>query len=171
MSTDGRIHIGTWGMGIPKIYSEVVTKIVSGHLALESALCKQIKSRSLKPSRKQFAARLAVVVSDLGLPEEDWSIDACRKLNKVRNDCAHIGDGDYQFLAARIMEPAEEFVGYVKQHNTRLAAHKISDFDWACTMTYQRIYEICGLEYDPLIFGKHASLPTEIRNIFLSPSA
>lgn len=171
MATDGKIHLGTLGMGIPRIYSDVVAQIVSSHLAVESALIKHIQARSLIPSSKQFVSRLTAVKADLGAANEDWSITACRKLNKVRNKCAHIDDANYQSLEIRLLEPLDDFVKFVKQHNRRLGAHKISDFDWASTMTYQRVYEILGLAYDPLILGEHASLPKELGQFFLPTNA
>lgn len=170
MTTDGRIHLGTLGMGIPRIYSDVVAQIVSNHLAIESALIKRIQARSLAPRTRQFASRLTAVQVDLGTASDDWAINACRKLNKVRNKCAHIDDADYQSLEVRLSGPTDDFVTFVKLHNRRLDAHKISDFEWACTMTYQRIYEILELDYDPLVLGRHASLPQKMGQFFLLPN-
>jgi hypothetical protein len=154
-------------MGIPRIYRDVVTQIVSNHLAIESALIKRIKARSLAPETTQFASRLKAVKTDLGAAGNDWSIIACRKLNKVRNKCAHIDDADYQSLEVRLLEPTDDFVTFVKLHNPKLGAHKMSDFEWASTMTYQRIYKILGLDYDPLVLGRYASLPPEMGQLFL----
>lgn len=166
-ATDGKIHLGTMGMGIPVIYKDVVAKIVSSHLAIESALLKRIQSRALTPRSGQFASRLKAVVDDLGTDADDWSISACRRLNTARNKCAHIDDVNYQSLETRLMAPAEDFVSFVKSHNLRLKSHTMSDFDWACIMTYQRVYEIMGLRYDPLILNQYSELPTGMAELFL----
>src|SRR5690606_1797776 len=110
------------------------------------------------------------VEADLGVMGAEWSINACRKLNKVRNKCAHIDDAEYQSLEVRLLGPADDFVTFVKLHNRRLDVHKMGDFEWACTMTYQRIYEVLGLDYDPIVLGKHASLPPEMAQLFLPPN-
>lgn len=171
MNTDGKIHLGTLGKGIPRIYRDVVAQIVSNHLAIESALIKRIKARALAPRTIQFASRLTAVEADLGVVGAEWSINACRKLNKVRNKCAHIDDdAEYQSLEVRLLGPADDFVTFVKLHNRRLDAHKMSDFEWACTMTYQRIHEVLGLDYDLIVLGKHASLPPEMGRLFLTPN-
>lgn len=167
MATDGKIHLGTIGMGIPRIYSDVVAKIVSGHLAIESALLKRIQARSLVPKRDGFVSRLNAVVDDMGPVDEDWSIAACHKLNKVRNKCAHLDDLDYQLLENRLLGPVADFVTFVKQHNRRLEDHKICDFDWACIMTYQRLYDLLALDYDPLILEKYVALPKPMAEFFL----
>jgi len=170
MNTDGRIHLGTLGKGIPRIYRDVVAQIVSNHLAIESGLIKRIKARSLAPRTKQFGSRLKAVEDDLGVMGADWSINACRKLNKVRNKCAHIDDAEYQSVEVRLLGPADDFVTFVKLHNRRLDVHKMADFEWACTMTYQRVYEVLELDYDPIVIGRHASLSPDMAQLFLPPN-
>ncbi|MFQ2290658.1 hypothetical protein ACK323_03965 [Aeromonas enteropelogenes] len=157
MSTGTKIHIGTIGMGIPPIYRDVVSKIFSYHLATEATLAKYIEKHSLKPKKNQFSSRL-ISVEERG-EFSDWVIEACRKLNRVRNKCVHIESAEYQNIHIRIEALVEELVLYVSQYNIRHEQHKMSNFDWACTLIYQRLYELLELEYDPLILGDIGSKP------------
>ena len=165
--TNGKIHLGTIGMGIPRIYSEVVAKIMSSHLAVESVLIKYIKIKSLKPLKKQFISRLDEVQKALGERGCDWSIEASRMLNSVRNKCAHIDDENYQSIELRLESYLDTFIQFVEVHNERLKAHKICDFELACIMTYQRLYDLLELNYAPLEMGKFSSLPAELQRYFV----
>lgn len=157
MSTGTKIHLGTIGMGIPTIYSDVISRIISYHLAIESALVKYIEKHSLTPKKEQFSSRLITVEQRGKL--KDWSIDACRKLNTARNKCAHINSSEYKNVQTRIEGPIESLISHVQKHNTRHEQHKMSNFEWACTLIYQRLYELLELEYDPIVLGALGSKP------------
>ncbi|MFM5577122.1 hypothetical protein ACET7N_00210 [Aeromonas veronii] len=163
MSEGTPIDLGTIGMGIPIIYRDVVSKILSYHIAIESALEMYIEKNNIS-SEKQFFARLRSVEENSG--NNDWSIEACKKLNKIRNSCVHIDSKEYKNLQKRIDIPTQEFINFVSKYNVRHSAHKMSNFDWACTLTYQRIYEILNLEYDDLILGEFARLPNSLARNF-----
>lgn len=160
--TDGLIDLGTIGMGIPRIYSEVMSKIFSNHLAIESIFIKYIKANSLNPENQQFISRLSEVQKSLNLQDCDWSIDASRMLNKVRNKCAHIDDENYQPIELRLGSHLDTFIQFVEEHNEHLSAHKMCNFDWACIMTYQRLHELLDINYDSLELEKFNTLPVEL---------
>ncbi|MFQ2750170.1 hypothetical protein ACK3YM_04995 [Aeromonas caviae] len=163
MSEGTPIDLGTIGMGIPIIYRDIVSKILSYHIAIESALEIYIAKNKLV-SKKQFSARLTTV--EYNYRNSDWSIEACKKLNKIRNCCVHIDSKEYKNLQKRIDIPVQEFIELVSQYNVRHSAHKMSNFDWACTLTYQRIYEVLNLEYDGLILGEFSRLPDSLARNF-----
>ncbi|MGV8865961.1 MAG: hypothetical protein ACOH2S_03490 [Janthinobacterium svalbardensis] len=164
--TDGLIHLGVLGMGIPRIYNDVVAKIISNQLAVESILVKYVEEKLLKPKSNQFISRLNSVEKSLGEKDFDWSIDASRKLNSVRNKCAHIDGGNYQSIELRIESSLDNFIKFVELHNERLPVHKMSDFEWACIMTYQRLYELLDLDYPPLELGGFEELPSALKRHF-----
>lgn len=169
MKSDGKIHLGTLGMGIPVIYSTVVSKVFSTHLAVESVLVKYLAKHSLKEDRGSFRSRLRVVVHRLGEAADDWSIEACLKLNDVRNKCGHIDDEHYKDLALRIQAPLDDLITLVKARNLRRETFQMSDFEWAGIMIYQRLHQLLELPYDPLVLGEYSSLPEELRRYFSEP--
>lgn len=164
--TDGLIHLGVLGMGIPRIYNDVLAKIISNQLAVESVLIKYVEEKLLKPKSNQFISRLNSVKESLGKKASDWSMDASGKLNSVRNKCAHIDGENYQSIELRIESPLDEFIKFVEVHNERLPVHKMSDFEWACIMTYQRLYELLDLDYAPLELGGFKELPNALKRHF-----
>lgn len=163
-STDGNIHLGTIGMGIPVIYREVVANIFSSHLAVESTFAKYLETHGLWKART-FVARMRLVVAHHPLLASDWAHVACKLLNEVRNKCVHIDGPEYQPLENRLQGPLDAFVEFVRSHNTRLD-HKMTDFEWASTMVYQRLFEVLGLNYDDLELGRFSVLPAGLRQYF-----
>lgn len=163
-SGDGNIHIGTIGMGIPVIYREVVAKILSSHLAVESTFAKHIEENQLA-DKDSFSARLHVVAEHVPVLASDWVFKACRALNQVRNRCLHINDKEYQALEIRLQESLDVFVQLVKDNNKRLD-QEVTDFEWASYMIFQRLYELLDLKYDPLELGRFAVLPAGLSQYF-----
>lgn len=146
------IHIGTIGMGIPRIYSEVIAKIISYHLATEALFAQYIKKHGLHVESDVFGKRLTVVKAH-SKRNKDWAMKCAWLLNDVRNKCAHIDTDDYKNVAQRLQLPLEKLIRTVQSKNKRHPSHLMSDFEWAGILIYQRLHEILEIDYPPLVLG------------------
>jgi hypothetical protein len=163
------IHLGTIGMAIPPIYTDVIAKIYGYHLAVESVLVKYILQNNLTPKTRQFDSRLAETKRHLKGAAKDWSIEACGKLNTLRNKCSHIDTAEYKLVEQRIQVHLEALLEVVHRSNKRHELHTMSDFVWACTMIFQRLHELLAIPYAPMILGdlgSSPSLPRELARYF-----
>ncbi|WP_155401788.1 hypothetical protein [Chromobacterium violaceum] len=162
MSNGTAIHLGMIGVGIHSKYGEIIYKIISCHLSIESVLARYIEKHSIS-SKSSFSARLETVAERVA--SDEWSIEACRMLNKVRNCCLHIDSFEYKNVESRVVRPVNGFVDYVSKHCDRCALHGMSNFQWAFMMVCQRLYEILNIDYDSLtldLFGLGAELPSSL---------